>query len=319
MIARLARGLILLELLIATLVAVACIAWWELKPWERAAFYGVAFVLLVRLFITANNFAIAWRYRSETPVSHRLSAAQACAMFAGELRASLWSTSWAMPFKTFNKRNVPNPNGLPVLLIHGWACNSGYWNTLSKTLERSNITHHALDLEPVLADIDSYTTMIHDAIETLCRESGHASIAIVAHSMGGLAARAYLRAYGCERVTQLITLGTPHHGTALANFGKGANSRQMHWRDNAPSAWLCQLNEEEDPAVRARIVSIYSHHDNIIAPQTSSHLDGARNIAYAGIGHVALALHPLIRARVIAEIRNVAAHTPTQAPNESVQ
>jgi len=75
----------------------------------------------------------------------------------------------------------------------------------------------------------------------------------------------------------------------------------------APSLWLRKLDSGENATTRARIVSIYSHHDNIVAPQTSSHLDGARNIEYQGIGHVALALHPLIHARVLAEIRNASA------------
>jgi hypothetical protein len=55
--------------------------------------------------------------------------------------------------------------------------------------------------------------------------------------------------------------------------------------------------------VYALFVSIYSHHDNIIAPQTSSRLPGATNIELCGIGHVALAPHPAVQARVIDEIR----------------
>jgi triacylglycerol lipase len=309
----------LLEFLAAALIAVAAVKWWQVGPWELAALYGIAAVLLARLSITANNFMIAWRHRSETPPSHRLTAAQACALFAREFHATLWSTSWTMPFKTFRRHEVHYPNGLPVLLIHGWACNSGYWHAMSKALEHANIAHHAMDLEPVLADIDSYAPMIHEAVEALCRDSGQTTVVIVGHSMGGLAARAYLRKSGCERVAQLITLGSPHHGTVLANFGKGTNSRQMHWRNGKPSTWLRRLNDEEDAAARARIVSIYSHHDNIVAPQTSSHLEGARNIEYQGIGHVALARHPLIHARVIAEIRNASARAAAGTKRMSVQ
>ncbi len=47
------------------------------------------------------------------------------------------------------------------------------------------------------------------------------SARVVAHSMGGLAARWYLERLpldeGASRVPLLVTLGTPHHGTALAN------------------------------------------------------------------------------------------------------
>jgi len=273
--------------------------------------------LLVRLIITANNFIVAWCYGSETPPAHRLTNAQACALFAGEFRATLWSSSWALPFKSVRQFHAApdkmRPGSLPVLLVHGWGCNSGYWKPMSRALARANISHRAVSLEPVLADIDQYVSTIHTAVEELCSETGSQSVVIVGHSMGGLATRAYLRKYGRARVAQLVTLGSPHHGTVLANFGRGANSRQMHLHGGAPSAWLQQLNAEESAEVRARIVSVYSHHDNIIAPQTSSHLPGARNIEYRGIGHVALGLHPLIHARVIAEVRSASA----PANNES--
>jgi len=313
---RFTRQLLLWQLCAAVLMCLLAGLWGHLR-WPLAALTGVAAVLLARVALTANNFAIAWRYHSETPPDYRLTILQTCALFLREFYATMWNSSWAMPFKRFGKRDIAHANGLPVLLIHGYGCNSGYWDSLSTVLTRANVTHHAIDLEPILADIDSYVPAIDAAIETLCRDGGRngerASIVIVAHSMGGLAARAYLRDHGAARVAQLITLGTPHHGTGIANYGAGANSRQMRWsgsaKNGAPSAWLRKLDEGESAAVRARIVSIYSHHDNIISPQTSAHLDGARNLEYQGIGHVALALHPQIQARVLAEIRNASAQT----------
>jgi triacylglycerol lipase len=306
MIARLARGLLLLEFLL-TLLTSAAFAWLGGMPAGRAVLCALAILLLVRLAITSNNFIISWRHGSATPAPHRLNLFEACLLFLGEFRATLWSTSWSLPFQSIRSHLTPRADTPPVLLIHGWGCNSGYWHSMSKALTQAGIAHRALDLEPVLGDIDGYVPAIDAAVEALCRDSGWAEIVIVGHSMGGLVARAYMRKHGCARVARAITLGSPHHGTVLANLGKGANSRQMHWHEGNPSDWLVRLNREEPAAVRARIVSLYSHHDNIIAPQTSSHLDGAINIEYRGIGHVALALHPLIQARVIAEARAAAA------------
>jgi triacylglycerol lipase len=310
MVANATRKLILLELAIALMIATACTHWGHV-PLVAGVLIGIAVVVSVRLIISANNFIVAWRYSSVTPEEHWLNWRQMLSLFLFEFYASMWSSSYAMPFKTFWKRADKHPNGLPVLLIHGYGCNSGYWHAMSKTLANANVTHYAINLEPVFGDIDHYAAMIHKAIETICAETGHARIIVVAHSMGGLATRAYMRVHGNGRVAQLITLGTPHHGTGIANFGVGMNCRQMHWRGDArtgtPSQWLRKLDTGEDPATRALIVSIYSHHDNIVSPQISSHLDGARNIEYQGIGHVALSLHPLIQARVLAEIRNASA------------
>ena len=121
--------------------------------------------------------------------------------------------------------------------------------------------------------------------------------------MGGLAARAWMRRYGSARVARVITLGTPHHGTALARFGPGANAVQM--RREGP--WLRDLAASEGPDVRARIVSIYTHHDNIVAPQDSSVLPGARNIAFGGVGHVALGSNPRVLAEVLQLLRELRA------------
>ncbi|HEY8101891.1 MAG TPA: alpha/beta fold hydrolase [Burkholderiaceae bacterium] len=279
--------------------------------------YGVTFLpalilsaialLLFRLVITANNFFWAWIYRSETPAEYRISFSQGIKLFVNEFKATILTSSRSMPFWIFSKYTAKNASTLPVLLIHGYVCNSGQWQTLSQRLSIEGITHHAIDLEPVLGDIDSYVPIIHQAIDTLRNETGSDKIVIVAHSMGGLAARAYLKIHGSMHIAKVITLGTPHHGTALANFGKGKNSRQMRWSRNAnkgaSSAWLQQLAKDECQSDYGLIVSIYSHHDNIIAPQTSSHLLGARNIAFHGIGHVALLFDISIQDKVIEEIR----------------
>ncbi|MNT62105.1 Extracellular esterase EstB precursor [compost metagenome] len=120
--------------------------------------------------------------------------------------------------------------------------------------------------------------------------------------MGGLVARAWLRHYGAARVARIVTIGTPHHGTALANLAAGANAHQMSRVNGTPSGWLAQLAASETPELRALITSIYSHHDNIVAPQSSAQLPGARNIAFGGIGHVALASDARVLRQLLAEI-----------------
>ncbi|MGZ3239005.1 MAG: esterase/lipase family protein [Burkholderiaceae bacterium] len=264
-------------------------------------------LLLFRLLITANNFFWAWIYRSETPAEHRINFSQGVKLFVSEFKATILTSSRSMPFWVFSKYTAKNSSALPVLLIHGYICNSGQWQILSQRMSVNGITHHAIDLEPVLGDIESYVPIVHQAIDMLCNETGSNKIIVVAHSMGGLAARAYMKVHGSTHIAKIITLGTPHHGTALASFGKGENSRQMRWRPNAKqgisSDWLRQLAKDENQSDYGLIVSIYSHHDNIIAPQTSSHLVGARNIAFHGIGHVALLFDTSIQEKVIEEIQ----------------
>ena len=81
--------------------------------------------------------------------------------------------------------------------------------------------------------------------------------------------------------------------------------------DGRCSDWLDSLAQQEDAVLWPLFVSIFSHQDNIVSPQLSSYLPGARNIEFNGIGHVALGLHPRVQQEVINAIRSGA---PTGMP-----
>jgi triacylglycerol lipase len=240
-----------------------------------------------------------------------------------ELWASLLSASWHMPFGRLSAGPVDLGNPLPVLLIHGYGCNSGYWRPLSRVLRAERVSFYAPDLEPLLGDIDAYVPQLGAALDLLCQATGRSRVVLIGHSMGGLAAAAWLRTNGDARIAKLITIGTPHHGTALAHFALGKNSRQMRRSAGVGStccnAWLQALQ----PVLRAGsvpLVSLYSMHDNIVAPATSAHVVGAKNIAFEGIGHVRLGSAPQVIALVLAELRasEAAPSGPVQTGQASV-
>jgi triacylglycerol lipase len=303
MMARITKIFLLLQFGIAAVIYIFIFKYFSHNTFI-ALFSAFSCILLLRLVITANSFFIARHYRSALPHARRLRWRQAYRLFLAEFRASVTSSSWTMPFHRVKKCVVQEPAALPVLLIHGYGANSGYWRAMSKALQQADILHHGIDLEPVFGNIDHYTPAVHHAIETLCQETGKEKIVIVAHSMGGLVARAYLRAHSDMRIAKLITLGTPHNGTGWANLGLGKNSAQMRWDNGISSQWLQELAAAETAHTRTLIVSIYSHHDNIVTPQTSAHLSGAHNIALYGIGHVSLACDKSVQTTVIDEIRS---------------
>ncbi len=279
------------------------------RAWLATAL-ACGIVVLLRLLITANNFLLACYFGSATPPAHRLNLRQTCWLLIDEFLASLLVSSWSMPFRGFAaSRASASHTGLPVLLVHGYACNSGYWTGMRRALLAAGVEHRAIDLEPMNASIDTYAAQLATAIEQLCHDTGKQQVIIVAHSMGGLATRAYVRAQGAARMAAAITLGTPHHGSGLSQFAPGLNCRQMGWigRRNVgqPSHWLLDLAAQEDSALRARFVSIYSHQDNIVSPQTSSHFDDAKNIEVHGIGHVKLGRDARIIALVMDEVRRI--------------
>lgn len=145
----------------------------------------------------------------------------------------------------------------------------------------------AVTLEPVFGSIDDYVKTLEAAICLLEAATGRAPV-VVAHSMGGLAVRAWLREQGqSKRVHSVVTIGTPHSGTWLARFALTANGRQMR----QGNGWLQRLQAAEDDGRRAMFTCYFGNCDNIVFPAANATLPGATNHHVPDIAHVHLAFH----------------------------
>ena len=134
-----------------------------------------------------------------------------------------------------------------------------------------------------------------------------ATVDVVAHSMGGLVARACVRAGGATSgIGRLITLGTPHQGSlAFAWLGLDPMLGQM--RPGSP--FLDRLcGDDRVPAV-AECISIYSADDALVLPPAAAYWPGAFNIEVRGIGHMSL----LFARRVYDLVRENLAAAPASA------
>lgn len=289
--------LFLLQLVLAGALALLAQRFLPIEQPVLAWILALLSVLLLRGLITANNFRLSGFWLRRHSVSLRAS----CDLFFEEYLATLLASCWTMAWPKAEKYIAPDSARLPVLLVHGYICNRGYWRQLSELLVRARISHLAVDLEPVGAAIDDNVPSLLGAIEALCVDTGSDRVIIVAHSMGGLVARAYLRAHGSARIARVITLGTPHYGTRSARFGFGRNALQMRHNGSA-SAWLNLLDNEESASQRHIFTSIFSVDDNIVVPQISGSLPGAKNIEFCGIGHVALGINRHVLDCVLNEI-----------------
>jgi len=290
----------MLMLIMALQVASAIGIAWALShvvPADFALLLAVIVVLLVRMAITANNFRMTLR---PVPEDAQLDLLQRLQLFFHEYVSTMAATSWHMLRHRPRMHLASAPRGLPVLMVHGYGANGGFWVHLAAQLEAQGYSHATVDLEPVFGDIEDFAVQLERAVRTLLAATRSEKVIIVAHSMGGLVARAWLRRFGAAHVARIITLGTPHFGTDLAHMGPGQNARQMQRNGE----WLAKL-DAEDRARRRMMTSIYSWHDNIIAPQDSCHLPGARNIALPGVGHVAMGRHPDIAKHILAEIMGI--------------
>jgi pimeloyl-ACP methyl ester carboxylesterase len=177
-----------------------------------------------------------------------------------------------------------------VVFVHGFFCNRGLWTPWLKRVQGSGRAFIAVNLEPLFGSIDDYAPQIDDAVVRVTEATGLAPL-LICHSMGGLAARAWLKRMKAEaRVHHVVTIGTPHRGTWLARFGHGHNGRQMRLL----SDWQAQLDHEM-PAHRHTLFTCwYSNCDNIVFPASTATLPGADNRLVRGAAHVQMAFLPVI-------------------------
>ncbi|WP_332107455.1 esterase/lipase family protein [Variovorax sp. PBL-H6] len=238
---------------------------------------------------------IASYHVSRRDPSGRATPMQCARAWAAESRMALWVFCWQQPF-----RSQAVPDHLPVssgrrgvVLLHGFLCNRGFWNPWLQELRATGHAFIALDLEPVFGSIDHYVTVLDQAISRVTAATGHSPV-LICHSMGGLAARAWLRSADAARVHRIVTIGTPHRGTWLARFGRTANGRQMRIDDE----WIRQMDSAFGSEVP--FTCWYSNCDNIVFPTSSATLPGADNRLAAGRGHVEMAFVASLRQQTFA-------------------
>jgi len=224
--------------------------------------------------------------------------------FWGEFLAALqiywFQLPWAQPNPSVKPALtvVPAEPGLPVLLVHGYVCNHRVWDKMALALQQAGHPVLAIDLEPLFTSIDDYAPLIEQSVRRLQQQSGVQKVALLGHSMGGLAIRAWIRTYGTECVAQIITLGTPHQGTQLASFALTPNVAQMAWH----SEWLQALLAQEDRAMRRLLHIALTVHDNIVYNQRAQVLDGATVTEFTGLGHLQLCLDEGVIAWVLRQL-----------------
>lgn len=208
--------------------------------------------------------------------------------WCGEVASAARVFFWHQPFRSNSvpdHRPASRSGCAGVVFVHGFACNRGIWTPWLRRLRALDVPFVAVNLEPVFTGIDDYVATLDAAVRRIADVTGRAPV-IVAHSMGGLAVRAWLDTRGAgEQAQHVITIGTPHHGTELARFAIAPNARQMRRQ----SAWLRALARREPEGRFASFTCYYSDCDNIVMPAATATLSGADNRQLHGVAHIRMA------------------------------
>lgn len=284
---RLAQGLAAVVVAHVAL-ALGVLFWqWPESPARAVALAVAVLAVAPAVFAVQLLLQVIVSRRDPAPRPH---AGELLRAWWGEVRELFPVFYWRVPFAWRKAPDSmgPEPRGRTgVVLVHGFVCNRGFWAPWLRRLRERGIPHVAVNLEPVFGSIDAYAPILDEAVRSLTAATGRPPV-LVCHSMGGLAARAWLRGQPAAAVARVVTIATPHGGTWLGRLGWSRNGRQMR----LASPWLRELGL---PAAGAPPFTCwYTNADNIVFPPSTAALPAADNRLVRGAAHVDLAFHPAV-------------------------
>jgi triacylglycerol lipase len=166
-------------------------------------------------------------------------------------------------------------------IADGWESNTLFAYTFSST--KSNAS--------VASDIRTRVNQIRAS-------TGAAKVDIIAHSMGSLSSRYYIKNLGgTSYVDDWVSLGGPNHGTTWAYgcfFFSPCNQMMPG------SSFLNSLNSGDETPGAVHYGTWRSPCDELVVPSSSTSLSGASNTQTSCMGHSALRTD----ATVYGQVRN---------------
>lgn len=210
---------------------------------------------------------------------------------AAELYAMLRISWWHVRARLPTFRRVAGDDPTPVVLIHGYSQNATNMWGMRVALEACGRVTFPVSLGLPFRSIDGYCPRLVAGVERALRATGATRFDLVAHSMGGIVTRRVLaqRPDLARRLRRVVTLGSPHLGTAGARglvFVREA--QEMRRRSDL----LGSLPTFRDLAPDAEVTTIAARQDYVVYPSDTCHLPGARAITLDRVGHAGLIAHP---------------------------
>ena len=195
-----------------------------------------------------------------------------------------------IPFYFFIGRRFGGGDGIPVVFVHGYFQNrADFWWLARQFKKAAKGPLYGFNY-PWFNSVESNIPRLARFVERVCAETGSDKVTLVAHSLGGLVCLEYAHSpLGENRVAHCITIGTPHAGVKWRGpiLGRVANDLRVGGQERV---------------LVTPTLSVYSTHDNIVHPPTTSELAarGGSDAPVDGLGHLSLLYSPEV-ARVLIE------------------
>ena len=192
-------------------------------------------------------------------------------------------------FALFNGGNGTRPieasHHNPILFVHGYTSNASAWDTMKARFLADGWESNYL-YAYTFSSTKSNASVAQDVanrVNEIKAATGASQVDIIAHSMGSLSSRYYLKNLGgTANVDDWVSLGGPNHGTTWAYgcfFFSPCNQMLPG------SSFLNQLNSGDETPGAVTYGTWRSPCDELVIPSSSTSLSGAMNTQTACMGH----------------------------------
>jgi pimeloyl-ACP methyl ester carboxylesterase len=209
----------------------------------------------------------------------------------------------------------------PVLLVPGYGGGTGGLNVLAGRLRAAGRQATVVALP---GDGTGDLTAQADALDAAVTEAlrgGAPSVDVIGYSAGGVVVRVWAQRHdGAHRARRVVTLGSPHHGAALAAAGAAAapDACPTACQQLAPGSRLLAGLDVPVPTPPYWL-SIWTTGDQTVTPPDSARLDGAVNVPVQSVcpalrlGHGDLPTDPTVARFVLVALGTGPLAPPTPA------
>jgi hypothetical protein len=208
-------------------------------------------------------------------------------------------------------------NGSNIIFFHGFLHNTSPWKKFKSYLKANGSGPVNAVSYTSKQTITEHAAQVNEQISSIKQLTGKPVNILIGHSAGGLVCLEWALEYGSEdQPIYIVTIGSPLHGTVLANafsqvplVGKGSKDMQTD------SDYLASLHGRlKTTQKHIHLLTISSENDLIIQPIASASLPelvtdengysfnqnvSVENQSVSGIGHVRMILSEKIMSYVI--------------------
>jgi len=222
---------------------------------------------------------------------------------------------------------VPQDRPGTVVLVPGYGGSTRALQALARQLQADGREAVVVALPDDGTGDLRETASVLDSVVAAALANGAPSVDVVGYSAGGVTARYWLRELGgAARTRRLVTLGSPSHGTRLAEQGAalGLAVCPLACQQLVPgSDLLAQLNRGDETPEGPAYLALWTVQDTTVTPPGSGALEGAVSLAVQDvcpgrtITHGQLPTDPAVTGLVRAALGAGPLTAPTACPVSS--